>query len=123
MEDGLDALRNRFCTVQLQEVPLLKLEQKKFDPKNDIPENFLVTLQTKAQRAYLAPNLLEVALLRLFGLQQSRHDLTVKRRNEQNDYRQLKITKMNKSKGSLSARQQFERCVAKTTTLEIVSMK
>ena len=57
-----------FCNGQLQEVHLLKLEQQKFDPKNDTPKNFLVALQTKGQRAYPAPNLPEVAPLRLAGL-------------------------------------------------------
>ena len=65
VEHCLDALRNHFCNVQLH---LLKLEQQKFDPKNDTPENFLVTLQAKGQRAYPAPNLPEVAPLRLAGL-------------------------------------------------------
>ena len=58
----------RFCNVQLQEVHILKLEQQKFDPKTDTPENFLVSLQTKAQRAYPTPDLLEVAPLAIAGL-------------------------------------------------------
>ena len=35
---------------------VLKLENLKFDPKTDNPENFLVTLQTKALKAYPDPN-------------------------------------------------------------------
>ena len=47
VENCLDALRIHFCNVQLQEVHLLKLEQQKFDPKNDTSENFLVTCRQK----------------------------------------------------------------------------
>ena len=36
---------------------MLKLEQEKFDPKKDTPENFLVNLQRKTIRAYPTPNL------------------------------------------------------------------
>ena len=64
----LAALRDHFCNVQLQEVHILKLEQQKFDLKKDTPENFLVTLQTKAQRAYPTPDLPKVAPLALAGL-------------------------------------------------------
>ena len=34
----------------------MKLENLKFDSKTDNPENFLVTLQTKALKAYPDPN-------------------------------------------------------------------
>ena len=63
VELSLTALRDHFCNTQLQEVHILRLEQKKFDPKIDTPENFLVTLQTAAQRAYPPPNLPAVAPL------------------------------------------------------------
>ena len=53
---SLEALRNHFCNPQLQELHVLKLENLKFDPKTDNPENFLVTLQTKAFKAYPDPN-------------------------------------------------------------------
>ena len=55
------ALRNHFCNVQLQEVHVLNLEKLRFDPKIDTPENFLVTIQTKAIRAYPTPVLPAVA--------------------------------------------------------------
>ena len=64
----LAALGDHFCNVQLQEVHILKLEQQKFDSKKDTPENFLVTLQTKAQRAYPVPDLPAVAPFALAGL-------------------------------------------------------
>ena len=38
------SLRNHFCNPQLQEVHVLKLEQLRFNPKTDTPENFLVNL-------------------------------------------------------------------------------
>ena len=60
---SLDALRNHFCNLQVQEVLVLKLAQEKFDPKKDTPENFLVNLQRKAIRAYPTPNLPAVAPL------------------------------------------------------------
>ena len=49
------ALRDHFCNVQLQEFHVLNLEKLRFDPKTDTPENFLVTIQTKAIRAYPTP--------------------------------------------------------------------
>ena len=61
----LTALREHFCNVQLQEIHILKLEQQRFDIKKDTPENFLVTLQSRAQRSYPTPNLPEVAPLNL----------------------------------------------------------
>ena len=53
---SLTALRDHFCNPRLQELHVLKLENLKFDPKTDNPENFLVTLQTKALKAYPDPN-------------------------------------------------------------------
>ena len=41
------------------------MKLQKFDSKRDTPENFLVTFKTKAQRAYTAPDLAEVAPLSL----------------------------------------------------------
>ena len=52
----LNALKDHFCNPQLQELHVLKLENLKFDPKTDNPENFLVTLQTKALKAYPDPD-------------------------------------------------------------------
>ena len=46
------ALRDRFCNLQLQESHVLQLKNMNFDSKTDTPENFLVTLQTKAMKAY-----------------------------------------------------------------------
>ena len=40
----------------MQDLHVLKLENLKFDPKTDNPENSLVTFQTKAFKAYLDPN-------------------------------------------------------------------
>ena len=42
--------------TQLQELHFLKLENLKLDSKNDNPENFSVTLQTKALKAYSDPS-------------------------------------------------------------------
>ena len=58
---SLAALRDHFCNPQLQEVHVLKLEQSKFDIKKDSPENYLVNLTKKAQRAYPTPDLSAVA--------------------------------------------------------------
>ena len=57
MENSLTALRDHFCNPQLQEVHVLKLEQLRYDSKTDSPENFLVNLTNKAQRAYPTPDL------------------------------------------------------------------
>ena len=57
VENSLTALRDHFCNPQLQEVHVLKLEQLRYDPKTDSPENFLVSLTNKAQRAYPTPDL------------------------------------------------------------------
>ena len=57
LELSLTALSDHFANQDLQEVHVLKLEQLGFDSKTDSPENFLVNLQTKAQRAYPTPNL------------------------------------------------------------------
>ena len=57
MENSLAALRDHFCKPQLQEVHVLKLEQLQYDSKTDSPENFLVNLTNKAQRAYPTPDL------------------------------------------------------------------
>ncbi|XP_063720115.1 probable serine/threonine-protein kinase DDB_G0278509 [Symsagittifera roscoffensis] len=55
--NSLTALRDHFSNPQLQEVHVLKLEQTKFDLKKDTPENFLVTLQKKAEKAYPTPEI------------------------------------------------------------------
>ena len=52
LELSITARRVRFCNPQIQELYVLKLENMKFDPKTDTPENSLVTLQTKATKAY-----------------------------------------------------------------------
>ena len=52
---SLNALKYHFCNPQLQELHVLKLENLKFDPKTDNSEKFLVTLQTKALKAYPDP--------------------------------------------------------------------
>ena len=52
---SLTALRNHFCNPQLQELHVIKLESLRFDQKTDTPENFLVTLQNMAVRAYPDP--------------------------------------------------------------------
>ena len=53
---SITALRDRFCNPQLQEKHVLKLDDMKFDSKTDTPENFLVTLQTRATKAYPDPD-------------------------------------------------------------------
>ena len=52
LELSITALRDRICNSQLQKLHVLTLENKKFDWKTDTLENFLVTLQTKAAKAY-----------------------------------------------------------------------
>ena len=64
---SITVLRDRFCNPQLQELHVLKLEIMKFDSKTDTPENFLVTLQTKATKALL--QILQL-LLQLIHMQQ-----------------------------------------------------
>ena len=58
---SLTALRDRFCNPHLQELHVLTLENFKFGSKTDTPENFLVTLQTKALKAYPDTTLVPVA--------------------------------------------------------------
>ena len=53
---SLNALKDHFFNPQLQELHVLKHENLKFDPKSDNPENFFVTLQTKAIKAYPDPD-------------------------------------------------------------------
>ena len=60
---SLAALRDHCCNPQLQEVHVLKLEQSKFDIKKDSPDNYLVELTEKAQRAYPTPDLPAVATI------------------------------------------------------------
>ena len=63
LELSKTGLRDRFFNRQLQELHVLKLENMKFDSKTDTLENFLVTLQTKATRAYRDPDSPAVALI------------------------------------------------------------
>ena len=56
LELSLTALRDHFRNPRLQELHVLKLENLKFDPNTNNPENVLVTLQTKALKAYPGPN-------------------------------------------------------------------
>ena len=56
LEFSITALRDRFGNLQLQKLHVLKLENMKFDSKTDTPENFLVTLQTKATKSYPDPD-------------------------------------------------------------------
>ena len=53
---SLEAHKNHSCNPQLQELSVLNLENLKFDPKTDNPENSLVILQTNAFKAYPEPN-------------------------------------------------------------------
>ena len=52
---SLTALRNHFCNPQFQELHVIKLENVRFDPKTDSPENFLVSLQNMTLKAYTDP--------------------------------------------------------------------
>ena len=54
-ELSLTSLRNHFNNPQLVELHIIKLENIRFDSKTDTPENFLVTLQNMAQKAYPDP--------------------------------------------------------------------
>ena len=49
--NSLTALREHFCNPHLQEVHVLKLEQLKFDPRKDSPENYLVNLTKKSSES------------------------------------------------------------------------
>ena len=53
---SITTLRDWFCNPQLQDLHVLKLKKVKFDSKTDTPENFLVTLQTKATKTYPDPD-------------------------------------------------------------------
>ena len=55
------ALRDSFFNTQLQKLHVLKLKQLRFNKKTENPENFLVNLTKKAQRAYPTPDLPAVA--------------------------------------------------------------
>ena len=59
----MPALRDRSCNPQLQELRVTNLEYSKLDSKTDSPENFFVTLQTKALKAFPYPNLATVAAI------------------------------------------------------------
>ena len=65
LEQSHTALGDHFANQDLQEVHVRKPELLRTDLKTDSPENFLVNLQTKAQRAYPTPNLPTVAALAL----------------------------------------------------------
>ena len=84
---SLAALRDRFCNPQLQELHVLTLENLKFDSKTDTPENFLVTLQTKALKAYPDPILIPVAPIDAAApdaaVEQTRFDTETARNAEQ----------------------------------------
>ena len=56
LELSITALRDRFCNPHLQDLHVLKHENMKFDSKTDTLENFLVTLQRKATKAYPDPD-------------------------------------------------------------------
>ena len=61
LELSITALHDRFCNPPLQELHFLKLKNLNFDSKTDTPENFLVTLQTKATKTYPDADLPAVA--------------------------------------------------------------
>ena len=63
MNLNLDALQNHLCNLQVHEVLVLNLKQEKIDPEKDTPENFLVNLQRKPNRACSISNLSAVAPL------------------------------------------------------------
>ena len=83
---SLNSLKDHFCNPQLQELHVLKLENLKFDPKTDNPEFFLVTLQTKALKAYPDPDPPAVALINGAApdaaVEQTRFDSDTARRAE-----------------------------------------
>ena len=82
----ITALRDRFCNPQLQELHVLKLENMKYDSKTDTPENFPVTLQTKATKAYPDPDPSAVAQIDPHAadaaVEQTRFDQDAARRAE-----------------------------------------
>ena len=63
LELSITALRDWFCNPQLQELHVLKGENMKFDSKTDTPEYFLVTILTKAMKAYPVPDPRAVAAI------------------------------------------------------------
>ena len=56
LEFFITALRDRLCNPQLQQLHVLKLKNMKVDSRTDTAVKFLVTLQTKAVKAYPDPN-------------------------------------------------------------------
>ena len=56
VELSISTLLDRFCNPQLYDLHVLVLENINFDCKTDISGHFLVTLQTKAMKAYPDPN-------------------------------------------------------------------
>ena len=81
-----NALRDRFCNPQLQELHVLKLENMKFDSKTDMPGIFLVTFQKKATKVYRDPDAPAVAAIDPHAadaaVEQTRFDQDTARRAE-----------------------------------------
>ena len=104
LELSITALRDRFCNPQLQELNVLELENmKQFDSKTDTPENFLVTLQTKATKAYPDPDPPAVAPIDAHAA-----DAVVERtRFDQDTARRAEIIRPAQEARSVQIRRQF----------------
>ena len=103
LELSITALRDRFSNPQLQELHVLKLQNMKFDSKTDTPENFLVTLQTKATKAYLEPDPPAVA-----PIDPHAADAAVERtRFDQDTARRAEIIRSAQEARSVQIRRQF----------------
>ena len=103
MELSITAFGDRFCNPQLQEIHVLKLENMEFDSKRNTPENFLVTSQTKATKAY--PDLDPPAVA---AIDQHAADNTVEQtRFDQDTTRRSKIIRSAPEASSVQIRRQF----------------
>ena len=103
LELSITALRDWFCNPQSQELHVLKLENMKFDSKTDTPENFLVTLQTKATKTYPDPDTPAVA-----PIDPHAADAVVEQtRFEQDTARRAEIIRSAQEARSVQIRRQF----------------
>ena len=103
LELSITALRDRFCNPQLQQIHVLKLENLKFDSETDTPENFLVTLQPKATKAYPDPDPPNIA-----PIDPHAADATVKQtRFDQDTARRAQNVRSAEKASSVQIRRQF----------------
>ena len=93
LELSLTAHRDHFANQDFQELHVLIFQQVQFDPITDSLENFVVNLQTRAQKVYPTLNRTAVAALALPG-EQNTHVLMEKPTHEPLGYNLRRTTKM-----------------------------